>query len=253
MGNNYIILPDGNFINENELYHWGIKGQKWGIRRYQNSDGSLTAAGRKRYTNSDGTLNKRGEKYYAKESARLTAERKALTAQKRTTAQLAELDSKRKANEELKNKINPKKAEEVKKKTVKDMTDDELNAAINRARMEDTYKQLRPEPISKEAKRAAFMNKMLNDVVMPSAINAGKNALNKMVDKALKDKPDPNSVDAMKKTYDKLKLEYDTINIKNKLEKAKRGETAEPEASTWDDYIKREQYRKAKRENNRSD
>lgn len=32
-----------------ELYHWGIKGQKWGRRRYQNSDGSLTPAGKKRY------------------------------------------------------------------------------------------------------------------------------------------------------------------------------------------------------------
>jgi hypothetical protein len=32
-----------------ELYHHGIKGQKWGIRRYQNPDGSLTAEGRKRY------------------------------------------------------------------------------------------------------------------------------------------------------------------------------------------------------------
>ena len=31
-----------------ELYHWGIKGQKWGVRRYQNKDGSLTPAGRKR-------------------------------------------------------------------------------------------------------------------------------------------------------------------------------------------------------------
>lgn len=31
-----------------ELYHHGIKGQKWGIRRYQNSDGSLTDAGKKR-------------------------------------------------------------------------------------------------------------------------------------------------------------------------------------------------------------
>lgn len=30
------------------LYHHGIKGQKWGIRRFQNKDGSLTAAGRKR-------------------------------------------------------------------------------------------------------------------------------------------------------------------------------------------------------------
>lgn len=33
------------------LQHWGIKGQKWGVRRYQNSDGSLTPAGKKRYSN----------------------------------------------------------------------------------------------------------------------------------------------------------------------------------------------------------
>lgn len=31
-----------------ELYHWGVKGQKWGVRRYQNADGSLTPAGKKR-------------------------------------------------------------------------------------------------------------------------------------------------------------------------------------------------------------
>lgn len=35
-------------MNERELYHHGIKGQKWGIRRYQNPDGTLTALGRKR-------------------------------------------------------------------------------------------------------------------------------------------------------------------------------------------------------------
>lgn len=31
-----------------ELYHYGVKGMKWGIRRYQNEDGSLTEAGKKR-------------------------------------------------------------------------------------------------------------------------------------------------------------------------------------------------------------
>ena len=34
---------------QNELYHHGVKGMKWGVRRYQNKDGSLTAAGKKRY------------------------------------------------------------------------------------------------------------------------------------------------------------------------------------------------------------
>ena len=35
-------------MNE-DIYHWGIKGQKWGVRRYQNKDGSLTPAGKQRY------------------------------------------------------------------------------------------------------------------------------------------------------------------------------------------------------------
>lgn len=35
---------------EDELYHHGIKGQKWGVRRYQNKDGSLTNKGKKRYS-----------------------------------------------------------------------------------------------------------------------------------------------------------------------------------------------------------
>ena len=33
---------------EYELYHHGVKGMKWGVRRYQNKDGSLTAAGKKK-------------------------------------------------------------------------------------------------------------------------------------------------------------------------------------------------------------
>ena len=41
-----------------ELYHHGIKGQKWGIRRFQNSDGTLTEAGKKRARrDGEGTLN----------------------------------------------------------------------------------------------------------------------------------------------------------------------------------------------------
>lgn len=35
-----------------DLCHWGVKGMRWGVRRFQNDDGSLTPAGKKRY---DGT------------------------------------------------------------------------------------------------------------------------------------------------------------------------------------------------------
>lgn len=39
----------GESYYEYYLAHHGIKGQKWGVRRYQNTDGSLTAVGKKRY------------------------------------------------------------------------------------------------------------------------------------------------------------------------------------------------------------
>ena len=51
MDSGYIITPTGSFVNKDELYHWGIKGMKWGVRRYQNEDGTLTAAGKKRRKN----------------------------------------------------------------------------------------------------------------------------------------------------------------------------------------------------------
>lgn len=48
------------------LSHHGILGQKWGVRRYQNRDGSLTEAGKKRYRNYDGSLTEEGKKLYQK-------------------------------------------------------------------------------------------------------------------------------------------------------------------------------------------
>lgn len=40
----------GDVLMSNSLQHHGIKGQKWGVRRYQYSDGTLTPAGKKRYS-----------------------------------------------------------------------------------------------------------------------------------------------------------------------------------------------------------
>ena len=42
-----------------QLYHYGIKGQKWGIRRFQNADGTLTIQGRERYKDNRETNHKR--------------------------------------------------------------------------------------------------------------------------------------------------------------------------------------------------
>lgn len=66
-----------------ELYHHGIKGQKWGLRRFQNLDGSLTAAGRERYGNnvegvSSGYLKRQvmRNQYFAKNTKTQSAEKK---------------------------------------------------------------------------------------------------------------------------------------------------------------------------------
>ena len=69
LNTNYIFSSYGNFISEAELYHWGIKGMKWGVRRYQNEDGTLTPAGRKR-------IEKKYQKWAKKKTEKITAKAK---------------------------------------------------------------------------------------------------------------------------------------------------------------------------------
>lgn len=54
---------EGKLVPVDELMHHGIKGMKWGVRRYQNPDGSLTEVGRKRYYGY-GTLDTEGRAAY---------------------------------------------------------------------------------------------------------------------------------------------------------------------------------------------
>lgn len=154
---------------ENELMHWGIKGMKWGVRRYQNKDGSLTPAGKKRYD---------------KEMAKLKEEEKIAKNKLKTQAKLNKLDEKRKEVEALKRgKPIAKKTKQPSKPSVKDMSDEELRQTVNRLLMEQQYAKLNPQQVSAGQK---FVKKVMNDVVAPAATEVGKNVLKDAMTKAVK-------------------------------------------------------------------
>lgn len=48
-----------DYIHTYELYHHGIKGMRWGVRRYRNKDGTLTTEGKRRASETDNVKNKR--------------------------------------------------------------------------------------------------------------------------------------------------------------------------------------------------
>lgn len=56
------------YIPKSELAHHGILGQKWGVRRYQNPDGSLTPAGRRHLERADKKWVKKNEKKFYNET-----------------------------------------------------------------------------------------------------------------------------------------------------------------------------------------
>ena len=163
---------------ENELMHWGIKGMKWGVRRYQNRDGSLTPAGRKRYD---------------KEMAKLKEEEKIAKNKLRTQAKINKLEEKRKEVEALKSgKPLPKTAQNTSRPSLKDMSDDELRRVVNRMLLEKQYNSMRPEQVSAGKK---FVDKIMKDVVAPTAVEVGKQVLKESMTKAIKNA----SADAEKK------------------------------------------------------
>ena len=65
-------MPDYSFAGmtySSELYHYGIKGQKWGVRRYQKEDGTLTNAGKARY-GKESIIDKKTARKLSREAAR---------------------------------------------------------------------------------------------------------------------------------------------------------------------------------------
>ena len=124
---------------EKELYHHGTKGMKWGVRRYQNKDGSLTPAGQKRYTRDirennakkkDNRINIDGpdSKRWVKEDMERT---------KKT------VDAASSLTKEMKSIERETRPTPIKKKMdLRNMSDKELRDRINRANLERQYNDL---------------------------------------------------------------------------------------------------------------
>lgn len=86
-------------MKNNELTHWGIKGMKWGVRRYQNKDGSLTPAGKKRLSKID----KKSERDGWSEDATSAAKLKTKTVKQLSNAELRKLNERTRLEQEYKN------------------------------------------------------------------------------------------------------------------------------------------------------
>lgn len=107
------------FNYDNSLYHHGIKGQHWGIRRYQNYDGSLTQKGMKRYNASLEKYNDANDKY--KETKKAYKEGKATKADV-VNRKITRNDAKRRLNKDYKHLAQDKLADKGKARYAKGQT-----------------------------------------------------------------------------------------------------------------------------------
>lgn len=119
----------------NELYHWGVKGMKWGVRRYQNKDGSLTKAGERRYSRDLRERQDKNEKNTNVDANRWV--REDLNRSKTLSNEGANLarNTKKLVDDSIKN--TPKT-----KMDLSSMSDKEMRDAINRAILEKQYNDM---------------------------------------------------------------------------------------------------------------
>lgn len=134
-----------------ELTHSGIKGMKWGVRRYQNDDGTLTDAGKKRYSRDarEKEFNKYDEntgKYYktSKKNGRTDLEadpHRYVKEDLQRTKSLTEASSR--MTGDLK-RVTEKSIKNTPKKTMdlSHMSDKEMRDQINRAFLEKQYNEM---------------------------------------------------------------------------------------------------------------
>ena len=137
-------------MNQNELYHFGVKGMKWGERRYQNKDGSLTVAGQRRYDRDVAANTKRKKDKRLPEEGLKDPKRWAREDNERTKGLV---DATSRLNNDLKNanreSLNRSKNNRP-KMDLSNMTDKEMRDQINRAILERQYNDMfAPQKVSK--------------------------------------------------------------------------------------------------------
>lgn len=159
----------------NELYHHGILGQKWGRRRFQNSDGSLTAAGKKRYGGNN--LSSDEKKKFVQDNATEKAYRKAVADNSKTKFAKNVVDetqrvvqrAKQMSDESLKNGTRKVKLD------LSNMTDGEMREKINRELLERQYNSLFAPEVSTVSKGQKILNDTLS--VAGNVLTVGSSAL----------------------------------------------------------------------------
>lgn len=122
-------------LSDEELYHYGIKGQKWGRRQYQNKDGSLTPAGRERY----GSKENFEQQYPAQQKAAMKAVKGASDEAVKTAKAGKEYEAERTRKKQRKA---DKAVEEAVRERARNMSDQELREAVNRLNMEENYTRM---------------------------------------------------------------------------------------------------------------
>lgn len=188
-------------MESNYLTHYGIKGQKWGIRRYQNPDGSLTSAGRKRYSDSGGI---RGA---------VSKVKNAVT--RRGSSSKAAAKKKQEEKEEKeKETLEQKKDRVLKSRSAKELyenadlfTTQELQSAYNRLSLERNISSLVPKDVNKGKQfvdNAIKTAKTLNDAIDTGSklYNNVAKVYNSLTEEGRK-KPLPMIKDDQKKDKDK--------------------------------------------------
>ena len=143
-----------------DLRHHGIKGQKWGVRRFQNSDGSLTAAGRKRYGDDyeGGKDTQNGRKVVRVPKGSSNTDYKKTLDKVNSAGKIVD-EMKKYSNSSQKS--SDANMERRIRKSINEMSDKELQQRVQRLNMEDNYTRMMMHRENLE-RGESFVNKALN-------------------------------------------------------------------------------------------